>query len=232
MFAYFLCYFHMGFTLMMKTERNLKCFLLQCNLFVPIWFLPPVFLVMIHEALYIKVLKYSADFFECFSLFPFSDLTPQQKVMTPVLISFHAFMVLLDLHRGAASVQLLMQLKYQQRAEGGVVVTPMALTASFWDVVHLMESPTQTVFHTAVWWVRGRVNFIFIYFNSVWRTRWSPSYCVFIPSVILSSHGVTAVVWFIFIIFWFIPDILPKKKWSPEMIKLQTAVYSMLLCPF
>lgn len=77
MFAYFLCYFHMRFTLMMKTERNLKCFLLQCNLFVLIWFLPPVFLVMIYEALYIKVLKYSAGLSE--SLFsPPTITTPSQ----------------------------------------------------------------------------------------------------------------------------------------------------------
>lgn len=40
--------------------KNLKCFLLRCNLFVSVSFLPPVILVMIYEALYIKVLKHSS----------------------------------------------------------------------------------------------------------------------------------------------------------------------------
>lgn len=40
--------------------KNLKCFLLRCNLFVSVSFIPPVILVMIYEALYIKVLKHSS----------------------------------------------------------------------------------------------------------------------------------------------------------------------------
>lgn len=57
MFAYFLCYFHIGVHTngKKKMERNLKSFLLRCNLFVFDFIFTTCVLVMIYEALYIKV---------------------------------------------------------------------------------------------------------------------------------------------------------------------------------
>lgn len=73
--------------------KNLKCFLLRCNLFVSVSFLPPVILVMIDEALYIKVVKRSrlrASFFyvKCNHLEEYSpQINPQGGSVTLMLLS-------------------------------------------------------------------------------------------------------------------------------------------------